>query len=409
MKGTITKYRKKDGRLTWGYYYKIGAKQFTKTIFATKFDASKALDAALGNHQDADGVPRKGDTRTLAEYLPYWLERHAKLRCQPKTLERYGQLAGYLVRLLGSVPILDLKSGLIQEAVNLLQLQGGAPTKNHPQGRPLAPKTVHSTASMLYTCLGDAVRLEHIPANPMADGRVKLPKRPKANPAVMDAGALGAIFQAAEGTRLYPFVVTAACSGCRRGELLALTWPDLDFETGLMTVSKSLEQTKRGLRVKGTKSGKPRLIGLDEFALDALAAHREEQEQDKTNFGSEYLNRYNLVFCQPNGDFYSPDHVGTRTKTLLRKAGFPKFSLHSLRHSHASILLSNGTPLPAVSERLGHANQNITLLIYSHCLPADRKAASKLWHNALAEVISEDRFRKPVQNLEKSRKLAVND
>ena len=74
--------------------------------------------------------------------------------------------------------------------------------------------------------------------------------------------------------------------------------------------------------------------------------------------------------------------------------GYPNSSLHSLRHSHASILLSNGTPLAVVSERLGHANQDITLRLYSHCLPADRKAASQVWHTALAEVISEDRFRK---------------
>jgi integrase len=55
----------------------------------------------------------------------------------------------------------------------------------------------------------------------------------------MDARALGAIFQAAGGTRLYPFLVVAASSGCRRGELLALTWADLDFEKGLLTISKS--------------------------------------------------------------------------------------------------------------------------------------------------------------------------
>jgi len=115
---------------------------------------------------------------------------------------------------------------------------------------------VHAIASLLFTCLGDALRLEHIPANPMADREVELPKRPKRDPSVMDAGALGAIFQAAEGTRLFPFVVAAACSGCRRGELLALTWADLDFQAGVMIVSKSLEQTKPGLRIKPTKSGK---------------------------------------------------------------------------------------------------------------------------------------------------------
>jgi integrase len=118
-----------------------------------------------------------------------------------------------------------------------------------------------------------------------------------------------------------------------------------------------------------------------------------EQAQDKLACGSGYRPN-NLIFCQPNGDFYSPDHVGTRTKAVLRKAGYPNFSLHSLRHSHASILLGNGTPLAVVSERLGHANQDITLGLYSHSLPADRKTASRVWHAALAEVISEDRLRR---------------
>jgi integrase len=160
--------------------------------------------------------------------------------------------------------------------------------------------------------------------------------------------------------------------------------------------------------VKATKSGKPRIIGLDDFTLDVLAAHREEQKQDKINFGSDYQDN-GLVFCQPNGAYYSPDHLGTRIKALLRKAGFPNFSPHSLRHSHASILLGNGTPIPVVSERLGHANQKITLDVCSHSLPADRKAVSKVWHTALADVISEEGRRKTEQNLRKFRKLAVNE
>ena len=142
--------------------------------------------------------------------------------------------------------------------------------------------------------------------------------------------------------------------------------------------------------------------------LTFLKTHREEQNQDKLTFGSAYRTN-NLIFCQPNGDFYSPDHVGTRTKALLRKAGYSDFSLHSLRHSHASILLGNGTPLAVVSERLGHANQDITLGLYSHSLPADRKAASRVWHAALAGVISEDRLRKSVQNAGQPKELAVND
>ena len=66
----------------------------------------------------------------------------------------------------------------------------------------------------------------------------------KANPDVLDQDELRRLFDQARTTRLYPFVVLATATGCRRGELLALQWPDLDFETGLLTVSKSLEQTR---------------------------------------------------------------------------------------------------------------------------------------------------------------------
>jgi uncharacterized protein (DUF39 family) len=65
--------------------------------------------------------------------------------------------------------------------------------------------------------------------------------------------------------------------------------------------------------------------------------------------------------------------------------------LHSLRHSHASILISEGVPIPVVSERLGHANQNITLAIYGHALPRDKRAAVNLWSKAIAESVEEER------------------
>ena len=79
---------------------------------------------------------------------------------------------------------------------------------------------------------------------------------------------------------------------------------------------------------------------------------------------------------------------------LMRKAGLTGFSLHALRHSHASVLLSSGVPLPVVSGRLGHADSSITLQVYSHALPCDARAASKAWSNALADVIAEDRASK---------------
>ena len=420
MKGTITKYRKQDGRNSWGYYFKAGEEQFTKSGFATRDAAAEALQGAIAKEQglppanhvaqpDTSPGGSKGDKRPIAEYVTYWLDAHAALRCSPKTLQEYRGLAKYLIRDLGAVRLCNLKAAAIQEVVNRLQLRGGIKTDQYPDGRPLSPKRTHAIASLLYTLLGDAVRLEHLPQNPMSDRRVKLPKRAKRKPAVLDPEMLGKLFDAAHGTRTYPFIVLAACSGARRGELCALTWKDVNFEKSTLSISKSLEQTRAGgLRVKTTKSGDPRYFGLDEFALEVLAEHREEQKQDKLNFGAGYQD-HGLVFCQPGGHYYSPMQVGARVKEMLVKAGLPGFSLHSLRHSHASVLLSEGTPLSVVSERLGHADQNITLGVYSHSLPTDHKAASKAWRNALADVIAKDRSRKTEKNLEKSRKPAVNE
>jgi integrase len=351
----------------------------------------------------------KGDTRSVRDYLGYWLDMHAALRCSPKTMEEYRGLAKYLVRDLGDIRLCDLRAPKIQEFVNALQLRGGVPTQTFPKGRPLSPKRSHAAASLLYSCLADAVRLEHLPMNPMADRRVRLPKRVKKEPAALDAAMFRKLLDVVRGTRLYPFVVVSGASGCRRGELCALQWPDINFDTGVVTISKSLEQTRmHGLRVKSTKNGKTRYIGLDEAELDALRDHHARQRQDKAAFGADYHDD-GRVFCQPNGDFYSPMQVGARVKEALIKAGLPGFRLHSLRHSHASVLLSQGTPIPVVSERLGHADSTITLGIYSHALPADHRAATKAWRNALAEVVSEDLSSKPVQSLGKSRKLAAND
>src|SRR5207249_361744 len=99
----------------------------------------------------------------------------------------------------------------------------------------------------------------------------------------------------------------------------------------------------------------------------------------------------NLIFCQPTGEYYSPDRMGARVVESMRKAGLQGVSLHSLRHSHATSLLSKGVPIAVVSERLGHADQNITLSIYSHAIPADTRAAAKVWNDAMADVIAETR------------------
>ena len=233
-------------------------------------------------------VPAEIDP-AFPEYIQYWLDKHASRTVAPKTLERYREFAGYLIRHLGETPLNKITTAQVQRAIHALQDHGGSVTKEHLEGRPLAPKTVRHIGTLLYTCLAEADRLGilKIP-HPMANKRVKLPKLLKREPMVVDKEKLKLLFDRARTTRIYPFIVLAATTGCRRGELLALQWSDLNESTGELSVSKSLEQTKAGLRVKSTKSDKPRRFVVPESALPVLADHHATQDEDKRLFGPDY-------------------------------------------------------------------------------------------------------------------------
>jgi hypothetical protein len=176
------------------------------------------------------------------------------------------------------------------------------------------------------------------------------------------------------------------------GQLVTIYDPTTTVAQGSGFVrNKSLEETKpHGLRVKSTKSGHTRRFAIPASVIDVLREHKREQDQQRALYGPDYAN-LNLIFARPDGNYYSPDKLGTRVRAAMARAGLKGVSLHSLRHSHASELLSKGAPITAVSERLGHASPNITLGIYSHALPADNEAAAKLWNDAMADVIAESR------------------
>src|ERR1700683_3025745 len=266
-----------------------------ETGYQTKAEAEAGLRRAVDRRavereaqklrQVEEAIEKAGPP--FAQYFEYWLKEHASRRCAPKTLERYRELGVYLMRQLGQARLNEMTTAKIQEACHQLKDHVGRGTEAEPLGRALAPKTVRHLGTLLYTVLSDADRLGVLQvAHPMANRRVLLPKLTKRRPAVLDEGKLQTLFDRARNTRLYPFIVLAAATGCRRGELQAVQWADVNETTSEITISKSREQTKAGgLRVKSTKSEKPRKFVVPEAALEVLAEHRVQQENDKRMFG----------------------------------------------------------------------------------------------------------------------------
>jgi integrase len=392
MKGTTIKYTPKRGKPTYGYTFFAGRDENGKRIqkvkrgFTTKGEAEQALRRAIEEHQKSPAAERT--MPTFGEFFERW-HAAASRDWSASTVERTYELGQYAVRLFGSVPLDQLDTMRLADELARLADHGGRTTKEHPEGKPLAPKTVRHIAFAVQQCLEQAVDWDLIPKNPMK--KVKKPKVPRRRPKVVDKSGFDALLRQTAGLAVWPVIVLGMATGMRRGELLALQWTDIDFDRATLEVSKSLEETKKhGLRIKGTKSGEVRRFSVPADVLDMLRDHKREQDHQREMCGDGYAN-LDLVFWRPDGHYYNPDKLGVRIRRAMQTAGLAGVSLHSLRHSHASELLSQGAPITAVAERLGHASPNITLGIYSHALPADNAAAAKLWNDAMADVIQESR------------------
>jgi integrase len=383
--GSVSKYLTKTGKRLWRYRFDgdpFDGKRnvISKQGFATRSVAMDALRIAIDGYREGKFVapPAPPPKETCADWVRAWLRDYAPQRCSPKTIERYHQLAAYVLDAregepakLAAAPLVEVDHVLVEAAIYSL-LRMPAKRRKH-----LSAKTVREIAGVLSVSLNKAFRLGKINLNPLL--RVELPKVEKSDARSLTLDELQQLRNACRGDWTFPFIEVAAATGARRGEMLALEWSDIDWLNSTVHVSKSLEQTAAGLRIKRPKNGKARKFRVGQSAIAALRFQQDHQAEHRKLYGPDYKN--NLVFSQPDGSYLWPHLVSQAIVRRMRKAGIKDASLHSLRHSHASGLLSKGVPLPAVSARLGHADTNITARIYSHALPDDDNRAADTWES----------------------------
>ena len=142
-------------------------------------------------------------------------------------------------------------------------------------------------------------------------------------------------------------------------------------------------ETKAGLRVKPpkTKRGK-RPIGLTADAVAMLREHRKRQIELRLQLGQG--GQPVLVFSTVAGELLSPDNLSRDWRRTLRARKLPLVSFHSLRHTHASVLLNAGVDVLTVRRRLGHRKASTTLDVYGHTIEGADKAATKKFGGLLS-------------------------
>jgi integrase len=227
---------------------------------------------------------------------------------------------------------------------------------------------------VLDSALAFAARRDLIPSNPF--GKVDKPRPRPREPIFLTAGQAKAVRSAPARPTTHALIVTALGTGLRSGELLALTWPDIDLEAATLSVRRALAPTKDDPgRIKEPKSkASRRTIGLPPFVVVALKEMKTWRE--KAGVPGD------LVFSSRTGEFLNRRNILKMFRLLAARSGAvppipAKIRFHDLRHTSASLLLSAGHSLKAVSHRLGHANAVITLKVYAHIMPDDDDRLTK--------------------------------
>src|SRR5215218_4430443 len=295
---------------------------------------------------------------TVEEYLTRWLEDSVKGTVRPSTYEVHRHMIQpHINPVLGRLKLKDLTPMHVRSFYRD-RLDSG-----------LSSATVRKMHSILRKALKQAVLDGLIPRNVCE--AVKPPKIKHKEISPLDREQAKALLEAASGDRLEALYVLAVHTGMREGELLGLKWEDVDLERGVLRLRRALVREGGKTALGDLKTPKSRRsVRLTRAAAEALRGHLERQLVEMERMGSLYQPG-GLVFATERGTLINPSNLRNRSfKPLLKRASIPDICFHDLRHTCATLLLSQGTHPKLVQELLGHATIAMTLDTYSPFLPS---------------------------------------
>jgi integrase len=245
---------------------------------------------------------------------------------------------------------------------------------------PYAPATIRRVHGIIRRAMTQGVRWGWLRHNPAIDASPpRVPLRDLKPPSPDEVVRLFRLAQESDPD-LATFIILAAPSGARRGELIALRWKDLDLARSTLSIERGIVLVDGQLIEQGTKTHQSRRITLDAATIENLALHRSRLEHAASLAGTT-ISPESFIFSETvDGSVpWRPDSTTRAFRSLCKRADVEGIRLHDLRHYVATRLLTAGVDVRTVAGRLGHRNPSTTLNVYSHFVPeSDQQAAEVL-------------------------------
>ena len=392
---TVTK-RGDTYRIRVSCGYDINDKQIMRSMTwkptpgMTKKQIEKELDrqTVLFEEQVRSGEFLQDGNIKLGDFCNQYLEilRTSESVARTTVAMHERAINHYILPSLGHIKMKDLKPIHVQKFIQEISKElPNTSTRNRNQPTmKLKPATIKRYYVVLQSILSRACKLGVISTNPATSSKIDLPQQGQAEIEIFTKEEASKMLSCLNNEPLIyqALIHLAIVTGARKGELIALTWDNIDLKTGTIIIKQSnYKLTGEEIKTKTTKSGKIRSVSIPPYCVSLLKDYRVHQMQEQIKAGDQW-NDENWVFTQWNG---KPMHVNTPShwfSKFLAKYDLPHRKFHALRHTRATLLLANGTNIKTVSSRLGHS-QLSTTNIYLHSIEEADRAASQSFETIL--------------------------
>lgn len=374
-----------DRKPNWQYRFEVASangkrKQISKGGFRTKKEALEAGTKALAEYNEG-GQPSKPNEISFNDYLDLWVGQYVKVNLRHKTQASYqGIIDNHLKPNLGHYKLNSLSPYTLQEFANNLKIKG------------YSRRHVVNILSTATNALNYAIEpLRYIKDNPMR--YVKLPKierAPRQRIVLSSTDWQRIISRFPLGNKYHIPLIIGYHTGMRISEVFSLTWDDINFEKQEIIVNKQIVKIKNNDEKAKWCFGEPktkssnRTIKIGETLLKILKNEKVRQTENRLRYGEYYAkyalnqidekiyhiissdkNEVKLVCVDDSGHFVTTDSFKYCSRVIHHELKI-EFDFHSLRHTHATILVENGANIKNVQARLGHEKIETTLQTYIH-------------------------------------------
>ncbi len=314
------------------------------------------------------------------EYIETFFKERG-LTLAPVTVLNYRRELERAVPLLGDKDMAEITLNDLKKY--FVNLQGNV--ENHYNSHLLKHGTILQHYIVLHAFFENAREDELIISNPM--DKLKAPKPRKdeviSEPTFYGKRKIKYILECADKEppmwrALMFFVID---SGCRCGEAMALKWEEIDFRKGIVTICRNAQYTpEKGVYICTPKNGKNRKIYINRNVLDILVEWKKIQEIE---LKSKNLSRTGYCFTKKNGNIMMPGCFNSYLSRFGKKYGIKGIHPHALRHSMATLSITNGADIVSISKKLGHSKVSVTLNVYSHATEEAQKRANAVLAKAI--------------------------